>query len=634
MNEIIYSLRLILINILIAVTLISVLYNVRKFININLITKIIFGLIFGLGLILIIYLSQDNDFHVIFYDARFTYVTFLAIYFNYISLLIGLVAIVILFLFKFTGIALVLHLVSVLFPLIAIYVLKKYKDPANSKYAVNLLFGFLMNIVLFTLVYIYFEVDIGDVIALLILNPFIYAQSIKIVQMLTLYYKEIDLEIMKNKLYSKALDSTTEFEIYILDKDYNYLYFNEYHRKEMLKFNKKEITTNSNFLEAILDINVKNRLKKKIDLSFLGKESEEIILIEDGNNNYLEEHYTPIYNKNNVIERVSIFSHNISEQVNHEKQICLLSNYDSLTNFLNRRSLNRDTLSYEVVNNLTVVYFDINNLKFINDVFGHIKGDELLKEVANELRKTYSSYASIYRIGGDEFLVVYRKKQHNDLDVANLVRHRLSKKEINNIPIMVSLGVAKRTKNQSFDELVSQAEDSMYKRKLSVSKKELAANIQIIYNELKNNQIIDEKEIKELINLAEIFRSTLLMDKIRFNKLVNLIKYHQIGLINANLKTSNDYIESSFRILQMTKEFNSIALDTIHLYENFDGTGKPQRLKGLEINENARLFRIIKDYYELKNSKEHSKQEIVKIMENQTNKFYDPLLLKMFIDNL
>lgn len=634
MNEILFSLRLILINILITITLLSILYSVRKFIDKNLITKILFGFIFGIGLMIIIHLSGENDSQLIFYDARFSYVAFLTIYFNYISLLIGLVLVLIQFSLSFKGIALVLQVLSVVMPIVIIYVLKRVKDPSKTKYSLNLLVGFCINSLLFILVLIYYSVDIGDVIALLILNPFIYAQSIKIVQLLNLYFKEIDLEIMKNKLYAKALDSTNEFEIYILDKEYKYLYFNKYHKTEMEKFNEGKTLLNTSFIDAVLDRNVKKRLKKNIDLALSGKEIAEIILIEDGNQNYLEEHYTPIYNKDGVVDRVSIFSHNISEQVNYGKQIYMLSNYDSLTNFLNRRSLNRDTASYEVVNNLTVVFFDVNNLKFINDVFGHVKGDELLREVANEINRTYGSFASIYRIGGDEFIVVYSKKKHKDLDIANLVRHRLSKKEINKIPIMVSFGVAKRIKNQKFDELVSQAEDHMYQRKLINSKKELANNIQIIYKELLLNKIINEKEIDELINLVEVFRSFLEMDKTRFNKLSNLIKYHKIGLINDNLNTSYDYIESSFRILQTSEEFNSIAQDTIHLYENFDGSGRPQKLKGLQINENARVFRIVKDYYKLKKSNENSDQEIVKTLEENSSKIYDPYLLKKFLDNL
>ena len=53
-----------------------------------------------------------------------------------------------------------------------------------------------------------------------------------------------------------------------------------------------------------------------------------------------------------------------------------------------------------------VIQFDVNNLKYMNDTFGHEKGDELIKLTAEGLKNSFQRFGRCYRMGGDEFLVV------------------------------------------------------------------------------------------------------------------------------------------------------------------------------------------------------------------------------------
>jgi diguanylate cyclase (GGDEF)-like protein len=86
---------------------------------------------------------------------------------------------------------------------------------------------------------------------------------------------------------------------------------------------------------------------------------------------------------------------------------------DALTNLLNRHA-------YEyMVNHIdfttVIIMIDTNNLKGINDNYGHECGDKVLKLFAKCILKTYKNYAYCYRIGGDEFCVILKPGVFNQL---------------------------------------------------------------------------------------------------------------------------------------------------------------------------------------------------------------------------
>ncbi|WP_319560214.1 sensor domain-containing diguanylate cyclase [Marispirochaeta sp.] len=95
---------------------------------------------------------------------------------------------------------------------------------------------------------------------------------------------------------------------------------------------------------------------------------------------------------------------------------------DPLTGALNRRgmekSLEREVSRCKRINTLiTILMFDVDNFKEINDTYGHIQGDEVLKELADILKKNIRKADIICRYGGDEFAVImpdagYKKAEH------------------------------------------------------------------------------------------------------------------------------------------------------------------------------------------------------------------------------
>lgn len=83
--------------------------------------------------------------------------------------------------------------------------------------------------------------------------------------------------------------------------------------------------------------------------------------------------------------------------------------YDNLTGLFNRNCFQMDLeREYADVSGLGILYFDLNNLKIINDKYRHTVGDALLRRMADVLRLVcgQAENAKCYRIGGDEFVLV------------------------------------------------------------------------------------------------------------------------------------------------------------------------------------------------------------------------------------
>ena len=113
-----------------------------------------------------------------------------------------------------------------------------------------------------------------------------------------------------------------------------------------------------------------------------------------------------------------ILSAEIANEMNIRK-MKIMSSTDLLTGVYNRNAMNNrisDDIDGRVVikRPFGVCFIDVNGLKTINDTQGHVAGDNLLKDVAATLNELSSKTTEIYRVGGDEFLVIATDSSHED----------------------------------------------------------------------------------------------------------------------------------------------------------------------------------------------------------------------------
>ncbi len=84
---------------------------------------------------------------------------------------------------------------------------------------------------------------------------------------------------------------------------------------------------------------------------------------------------------------------------------------DSLTGLFNRLAYDRAISAVDVNSaSYIIVIFDLNNLKFFNDTYGHNIGDTYIKDSSNLIQQAFKNLGNVYRIGGDEFCIILKEK--------------------------------------------------------------------------------------------------------------------------------------------------------------------------------------------------------------------------------
>lgn len=137
---------------------------------------------------------------------------------------------------------------------------------------------------------------------------------------------------------------------------------------------------------------------------------------------------------------------------------------DPMTKLLNRRCY--DSHLKKIDYPTAVVMFDVDKFKYINDTYGHEKGDIVLQHVAICLRRTFGRLGYLYRLGGDEFCLILRKGYLDKVDFGLLRRALDRHLEMyrRHEPLMpaVSMGHAIYDGGLSVQNVVKQADQQMY----------------------------------------------------------------------------------------------------------------------------------------------------------------------------
>lgn len=173
------------------------------------------------------------------------------------------------------------------------------------------------------------------------------------------------------------------------------------------------------------------------------------------------------YNGNlvNVVFATSV----IDEQKRREEELIKLSRYDVLTGVFNRFSYEDDLAKYKENKNLDVIISaDVNNLKYINDTYGHNVGDLLIKRAAKCLNKVLSMYGKVYRTGGDEFVSIINVSKTKVNDIIERINKEINEENLgSNFKLSVSIGFSIHFdyQDKSIRELIQISDKKMYAAK-------------------------------------------------------------------------------------------------------------------------------------------------------------------------
>ncbi len=310
------------------------------------------------------------------------------------------------------------------------------------------------------------------------------------------------------------------------------------------------------------------------------------------------------------------------------QRLVRLAEEDALTGLLNYRGIH-ERLSEAIVSNpdesVAVAMIDLDRFKYLNDLYGHPFGDEVLRNIADRLRTHFGKDASIGRCGGDEFMVVLLGSCAQEmaatawsiLDEASRVP--ITTPDGKRIPLSLCFGIADTTTvGRNPARILSAADVSLYQGK-ERGRGHVAVHgnpttgptierdpdhpIAEIFGRLDRGNRDHSKQMASIaVQLAS--RMGLSGDACEALEVAGLL--HDIGkiaisdslLMKPGSLTADEYeavkehVVFSTRIVKALPQIEHIVSGVAHHHERWDGKGYPNRLRETEIPLLARILSV------------------------------------------
>jgi len=298
------------------------------------------------------------------------------------------------------------------------------------------------------------------------------------------------------KLVSKYIFGAVSEPIFILDEDffiknsneallnitgYNYMELGQHSLDSIMSFknsNLNDIIKSENFINVEVDLYRKNKedLICELSATVIYDEYKDmlgiVVLLHDVTERKkvadIQKKYTLKFEESNLKLKNEITDRRFAEE-----QISHLAYYDALTELSNRKKMLEDIniLIHNKNEKFAVLFIDLDKFKSANDNYGHQAGDNILKTVAVRLKSIIRLTDTIYRIGGDEFIIILRnlKDYANAKKIAVAIRDILSivfTYNTNQLFVGVSVGISIFPEHgTNADTLIKNADFAMYEAK-------------------------------------------------------------------------------------------------------------------------------------------------------------------------
>jgi diguanylate cyclase (GGDEF)-like protein len=198
----------------------------------------------------------------------------------------------------------------------------------------------------------------------------------------------------------------------------------------------------------------------------------------DSQFNFMQQNCTigPLRDENGSIEYIFIAVHDVTETVTFEQKLMEMNLKDALTGIHNRRSL-EISLKEEIErhkrygNPLSLIMFDIDFFKKVNDTYGHQCGDFILQQISATIQKSIRSHDILARYGGEEFCCLLPETSlEAAVNLAERFRNNIAQKpyryQNTKVEVTISLGVSTLTEEAATAEmLLKKADKGLYAAK-------------------------------------------------------------------------------------------------------------------------------------------------------------------------
>ena len=341
----------------------------------------------------------------------------------------------------------------------------------------------------------------------------------------------------------------------------------------------------------------------------------------------------------------------ITEQSINKEKINYMASHDVLTGLYNRYHF-EGVVENKLLNfPLGIIMCDIDGLKLINDAFGHLEGDKLLKDFSKELEKLFPLYV-LSRIGGDEFTILVENTTEEELEeFSSKIKESIKNIRDFKVEFGVSVGYSILIdENSDYNRMFNKAENMMYHRKLTERRSRKSNALQTIM------QTLHEKTEETMIHCLSVgdyasmiladygYKRVVDLDDIRF-----LSEVHDIGkvatpegifskktrLTDSEYEEIKYHSEAGFKIIKNIIDKDQIAYGVLYHHERYDGKGYPHGLKGEDIPLFARIIAIADSYDTMVRGRVYQKpiskkDALLEIAKNSGTQF-DPHFAASFI---
>jgi len=349
-----------------------------------------------------------------------------------------------------------------------------------------------------------------------------------------------------------------------------------------------------------------------------------------------------------------VILHDLTARKRAEDELRFLSFHDPLTHLFNRAYFQEELVRLNTWRQLplSVVIGDVNALKLANDAFGHAMGDRLLVRMAQILRRAFRREDIIARWGGDEFVVILPRTPHEvAMRICDRIRENCLASPADPVRPSIALGIATKIEpSQDLDQLLQEAEVSMYAQKLKETKAARSGLIELMKETLNLSGLETEEHIQTLRRLSKAMGSRLGFSERQLEELSLLAAFHDIGeiaipaeilrkvgrLSDEDWEIIRQHPEIGYRIAGTSPEIAAICDLILSHQERWDGSGYPKGLREEAIPLPSRILAIVDAYdamlrgrpFKKALTQEIAHQELLRCAGTQ----FDPSLVKLFLE--
>ncbi len=287
---------------------------------------------------------------------------------------------------------------------------------------------------------------------------------------------------LANSLLKTMLETTHEFLVFGLDRDYRYLSFNNRHAEMAKDQWGAQISIGTRILDIINNTSERENLRGFFDRVLAGEQFSSIEEYEGDSGNVIvgKNHWAPIKKNNGEIIGILCFMQDVTENRNYIKEMLKEKNslnqnlesfsfYDQLTGVYNRKFFEKELarMDEEQYYPLSIIFMNINGMSKVNIEYGHAVGDILMRKAVQVLKYGVRGDDILARYENDEFVLLMPRTEGAKVERAlERFKRNLDEIKVQSIKLSVSFGFyTKYDETENTESVIKMAQRQLERQK-------------------------------------------------------------------------------------------------------------------------------------------------------------------------